>query len=1126
MRIKFKPVLAILLTCALSSPTVHIPLSKLKSEYSAAEESEQKVDITPDIYFLGTCYLDAYATGKQGSKIVYKAKIGNSEKYVGGTAANSTKDKIENWSSSYSTTIKIPKKVGQYEISGIEFVRDFNLDKPLGFLNNKRVSIDDLISASSNASLKPKTDIAFSHDGKPAIFINSVTEDGQGAVYQMNDTTLHTDKFTYASKNYNISPVYNSQSSTALLSLTTNWLTDSSFANPDGDNWTSQTNFKQMMEDAEDIWTNAALNCDYYKEGGPIPAATLKKYFQLSFTPSGDSYYKYLANYMKDKNISALNEDGTPYMSIHSHTNSFLKWQEYWDDYFTGGGDGTPGSVDAAWFKLWEGTYTANVTDKNDTLRIYHPYIIKLKVKSTPTDLELISSKSTNKSQGTCDAYYDKGFIYVKAVGNALSLQDKAKPIKETVKLTLENQTYSAFNNYQGLISEQPLSLNKPVDYIKSGSTITTINSKLEGDIGYKDSYIRFPVKTAPMDQKIKVKLYINSDQNPMESTFDNNPWETEVIIPALTPDLIAQKIIYSYTNNKKGSKAKVNLNLFTKDEGFDKVLSYVANHKDTPVQYKIWLDGSLIKQQNYTHAFLTGLKSRTDTFYTGTFTDSKPSYKVKVELHINPLHHFPTEEKTFGNNKITQEFTISMDKDPEPLPDYPNIPKFTNNEECIYLDKNNPQTDSMMLFTKGTFTSKHTTAKPQPYPDSSQLQWVATPPDVITEVPAGLNWGKPSSIDWKPVFPEKGIDGWVTTSPYESTGGCSYCSYDPDTLDMYFEYLRDYQCAASFIGWNTEEFQASDGKSYTVVNNGQIQLYRICVREVSNNKKCKSNCCYADLSQNHVTYSSKELHGHHSHSHSVPTGCSSSCSDDCKGGHTTTCYHNICEVKGNSCPESCSGDSLCGTTYSNENPVHYHQHTEYRLEFAASVDLDFNVKINKPSTKVVDYGTGDKITRAGYGIVTNITNVPYVTDYQMPTVSGQFGTYTIRHFGSSAVVKTPATNKKKPYLISLLKGTQTASPFDKAFENYPNPQSIRNYKEIFVDIDYPDGDFPVYFEILYRPDGFKPAKYQYMTPAEQQLYNKYKNKLQVGLGICEAQKITVKGNVWDDSWTHPTAQS
>ena len=146
-----------------------------------------------------------------------------------------------------------------------------------------------------------------------------------------------------------------------------------------------------------------------------------------------------------------------------------------------------------------------------------------------------------------------------------------------------------------------------------------------------------------------------------------------------------------------------------------------------------------------------------------------------------------------------------------------------------------------------------------------------------------------------------------------------------------------------------------------------------------------------------------------------------------------------------------------------------------------------YNVELGTPTVKAVDYMTGDKITRAGYGISTPTTNLSFTTDYDTALVQAapQHGAFNLKRQEGEAYVRTPATNKVKPYLVSKLDIKSPSIPFDKQFYNTENPTSVQRSRLIFTDIDYPDGQFPVYFAVKY-PISFTAVPNQYLPAAEQ----------------------------------------
>lgn len=145
-----------------------------------------------------------------------------------------------------------------------------------------------------------------------------------------------------------------------------------------------------MMEDAKSIWV-------------PIPSEKV-----LGKTGVA------AADYARARKIKS-DSQGT-----YSKATNYDDWRSCWKDYYKGGGSAQITSEDV-WNRLWNGTYALKDDEGKqqlgDTLRIYNPYIIKLKLKQKAIekdDLELVGSPdSTNESteKGSCEAYYRKGYI-------------------------------------------------------------------------------------------------------------------------------------------------------------------------------------------------------------------------------------------------------------------------------------------------------------------------------------------------------------------------------------------------------------------------------------------------------------------------------------------------------------------------------------------------------------------------------------------------------------------------------------------------------------------------------------------------------------------------------------------
>lgn len=1097
---KVKAVLAsIAVASSLLLPITYNSYSSNQAYKAAGATVEEGEEVTA--YMIQSPYADAVAKyGSNGSSDPYYVLSDNS--YVNGSKEESRKSKLPSWKTTYKpASISIPKKVGGYEVIGVEKVEALNNTTGVPMLNNAKITLEHL-KQYGGYSGKVYKEGPFYVNNQPAIVVSTVQDDSMNS----------TGKFDYQATSFSVSYIYNESSRSLAATITTNWKAKQTDDNKEGETWTNETGFAQMMEDAKTIW----MGIDPAKVMNKTGVAKADQARARKPYPESDVQGKY------------------------SKANNFGDWKAYWQDYYKGGGSATISSTDV-WYKLWNGTYDLKDDEGKqqfgNTLRIYNPYIIKLKLKQKEkkqTDLELVGSPgstNSNLTKGKCTAEYRKGYLYVKVVGNAVSLENPSTPPNSGVSIEMSS-TANHINQLKGTISPQKLEKDKPVNYAEAGSSISPTSSSIEGSISTEGPYFKIPIKQTEsgQPQKVKIKLFINPTKSPTESTYDNNPWEADVDIPAEIPDLIAHKITHSYSGNKVGSSAKVNLQLVTKDKGFENLQSYVASHKDTKVIYKVWIDGSTVKNENYTHEFLKGTVLKNVTFQTPTFTESKLEYRVKVLLHINPDRNLPTKEETFTNNKLEIEFIIraSVPK-PPPAPD-PEYPKFTRSEDCVFLDKNSPKTNSVILYNMGTYQQVHNISNPKEtkWPTNSEIYWNS----VKTSVPLGMNWGQMQEGSWEAVYPEYGKNGWGTLSPPDTTGGCSYCEYDAGAVwyKEYTDFLNDYKCKATFKYWDTDKFQQSKGSNKTEIKNGSCYNLRMNYREVGNKKICEGNCCDGDTTINGCPYNSRSLHGHHTDTYTVSVSCSSSCSESCSGGHTETRTHRQCEVGSSKC-------SVCGGGPYGKNPKHCHSHGEYRLEYLTYVTLTFNVKIyDNPTVKVVDYGSGQKITRAGYGISTQIQEVDYATDYKNSGVAPhQYGDYPIKPFASKSIVKTPANNERPKkaggngvYLISRLEQKGGAEPFAKKFINVPNKKAeqkgLNGFKEVYTDVDYPNGDLPVLFQVYYQPLNFQPPrKKEWMTPKERQLTEQYGNKLKKGLGVCAEDKIAIKGNIWDDAWTHPT---
>ena len=1070
-----------------------LSLASLNNDYHATDTNDRE---EIEVYLLGSGYADAYPTARINGIPYYEFGGG----LAGSNKVNSTLDNADKWRKyDYTIDKQIPKKVGKYDVLEVEYIKPFSLGQH---------TIDDL-KDSLTWDMKPKQGIFSNNE---AIVFNGVWN-GEAVVYPVNEKEKEV--YDYAASQYTFSQPTIKDDKVS-FKVNTNWEAQQTADNLSGELWNSFDKLQKVMNDAKDIIDNILAKeyptrAEYTKN--MLNSSFIKKADYLSSNPgSGISTRHKPASDFDTTNHKCVSrvcfkEGHKQYKSQISSTTDYETWRNYWSNYTVPGGlPGHEGDSEYSWNSLWNGTYMDKASDGAPNVRVYQPYVIKLKV-SAGVDLEMTDNS---------DAYYKNGYLYVKAVARNLK-SAKAEEI-DNVDFSITNKTVMNFNTYEGKSDDFKLPVGKEIDLIGNNINIKNISGITE--VSKEGSYLKFPIKPHDQEQTLVIRLEINKDKKPEEVDYDNNLWRKEITIPSQKPDLIASNIYHSATNTQVGQSPKVNINYVTTDKDFDKNKSYLEEREDSPVMTQVWVDGNLHSKTFHTHPLTSGVYTEVKPITLPPFTNSKKQYTIKVQLHINPTEDMPDFEKTYNNNMIEKTFIIKAEEKPKLPESDPELPKFTNMETCIYLDKDKPQTDSKLLISMGTFKVKHQTPKPGTWPDGSEISWKAG-----ESAPPRMNPGVPS-VEWKAAFPEKGKNGWVTLASEGETGGCNWCLYDPATYDFYLEFLREYQATATFASWDTQQFQQSKGTVFKVVDKGTIKYLRIVSKQASNTKPCEGMCCTQDRTQNNEYYSPSELHKHHTHSHSYEVTVYCDDDEDCDG-HTESrnCYQRIHEVQGDSCPSSCHGNSLCGVTYSNKNPIHYHPHTEYRLEYAAEVTLTYNVKLNKIDSKVMDYGTGDKITRAGYGISTPVNDVTYVTDYSTELIEndGDYGQFSIKPIKGQAYVKTPATNKTKPYLITRLEANGVSAPFIRKWRNIENQASPMKYREIFTDVDYPDtNQFPVYYTIMYLPDDFSPAPSQYLTSAEQQLLTKHP-RLKPALGICDKDTIVIKGNMWNDSWTRPT---
>ena len=1100
----------------------------------------------PDVFIRGSGYVDAFTAGRNANGEVYY-KTSDSSGIVGSSPESSTYQNFAQWSNhNYSIQVPIPKTIGGYEVTGIEYVKKLSINEDLDYLGGNYVERQDIMNSLYDTSLEPKQNSPFNVSGNGAILINGVDSGGNGYVNDGNKWwNAVMSPFNNTSRDYTLDYAFNESSRILNLDISASWTIIGNLANESGAPMTFGDEMARLVDSRLDI-INGVI-----RDNG-ITGSDIANYFGVSEEEYNSNSDKYQAEFViahpdltYDPSIGSggdyedheTDRYGESHYSSEGYPRSYAEWRSSMASLLIPGGlPGHEGDADYTWNSLFDGTYWEKLGDNSNNyddpdgsvgnndhsnVRCYQPYIIKLQVKKI-IDLELTSD---------CDAKVDNNAILVKAVGNAIELPAGETSVDETIKITIKNNTFPEVNCYQGMISAQALQKGSPVDYFGAGSGVSTIASTLRGAPGASGSYMSFPVEPREVDQMVTISMYINSDKTPKEGNWDNNPWETTVIIPAQKPDLIASGVTYTVTGNKIGSSATVNLKLATADKDFDLVPSIAAATPNSKVTAKVWVDGVLTKSEDYLHPIPVGDFYQTTTFNTGVFTTDKIAYYCEVELEINPNKNQPTSEATFTNNKIRTQFVIVVEPDELPPPDGVDPPKFTNVDGCITVSGSNPSTDSATLFTMGTFEMAHKVDLPSGYPTSSEINWVKLKDrDLSTDpIPDRLNAGVPN-VRYDAAFPGKGRDGWITITDPDAEG-CNYCKYDTDRsiYNFYQQFMSEYQCAATFAAYDITGFQESESEE--VIDTGTVKYLRFNTRTVTNAQPCYGNCCKASTQRNAMTYVARDIHGHHSHDHPYST------TDAAGAPVTRQCENKVCEIAPYSCYGECDHNgtkySRChteyspGIEYSNANPVHYHSHTEVRLEYAAAVNLTFNVKLYDASTKAVDYMTGDRVTRAGYGIATPISNLRYATDYATSYLNASekdFGDFKVKTVPYCAYVRTPATNKPAPYLVTKLQAANMIAPFPTKYDNIPNPKSVMKSRLIFTDIDYPDTDnFPVLYSLVFDVQNFKPGNISYLSAAEQGNYNNYvaTGKTKAKLGLCLSNSIAIRGNAWNDSWTH-----
>lgn len=1112
MNKKARSLIIMSLALVLTLPTACLLNKQLNVAYHAEEQTEDNEEILPDVYFIGSGYTDAYPCGKVGEDIYYQ--INQTGNLVNTTKQNSTYAQKNSWKNyTVARSIKIPEKVGVYNVIGVEDVKPLAIDAPFPF-TGKTITYQDIIDITHNTTLTPKAGTPFSQDDGTALVYNNT----DGSLTPYKEEVIYTNRFTYSASKYSFETDYNETKRSLMLKCTTNWSCKSSEQNKNGDLWGSKPGLKPVAKDANEILNNIIVDNDKALYPGP---SELQSVLGLSFLPTAatdPSLTACYARYYDKKGASAVDTNGAVVKSQVSKAYNKASWYKYWSSYIVPGGllvNGVVQSTQFSWDRLWDGTYFNYLQAGEQNIRAYQPYVVKLKVSTRGLDLEACGSQSKDVNYYTCDAFYEKGYLYVKPLGNAVTLPAGTEFVESPMHLTITNESGKNVNTIEGEFSPQKLKVNKIVNYVKDGSEFKVTNSHLNGSVSNKDDYLRIPIAVGEENQKLTVQLEVNQAKDPEEVTYINNIWKREILIPGTSPDLSAEHILYKIDNNKIGSNPTVALTLITGDKDFDKILSYVENSPHSPTLYKIYVDGSLIQSNVYNHPIGSNPYRHTVTFQPGVLTNTKPSYRVKVELNINPNRNVPSKEQTFDNNYKVREFLIPSqggtvpyiytDEDPKPPEDPvdPQLPKFTNMEECVWLDKNSPSTNSVLLLKGGTFelnytaSSSGTFANADAPPSGSEVAWIKEG----TSPKQGLNWGKIVGLTYDRAWSDAGASGtgWMSHRPREGefvetpgAGPCSKCAWNQAWLDKANEILARGNYYLSSTNWNAQRFAQSQGSDHTVTGdwNTTYPYYRVSTRERVNAVYCHSNCCYGVKQGAGENAEPRDVE---LHQHITVTGTRTNPDT----GKSETYEEEVCVGK---------------------SPKHHHTHEEWRLERLSGVTMQYNIAMQNMSTKTSDYGTGDKLFRAGYGVSAAINSAPYITDLQPATASGDYGAFVVKKPSEQACVKTPAVNKKKPFLITRLEG-------DKGNFSLPeNPKSVMKYKELFADVDYPDGDFPVIYELMLTVNGFKPWDKQYLPAGEAALMDRFCN-LPKRPGMCKTDHLTVKGNVWDDEWTHPTGE-
>ena len=723
-------------------------------------------------------------------------------------------------------------------------------------------------------------------------------------------------------------------------------------------------------------------------------------------------------------------------------------WRTAWSKSYIVGGDNN--YQNKAFADMFNGNYSPN----REEYRTYTPYLVKFKVKVPPTNLKMPYNVSygVNPNKAT----FEDGYLHIRPVAVLDAHKSNKAKVPAQITLTVKNRTNPGTNEFSGTIPYQELELKKPINYMDK-ITKPIQGSGMKPIVG-KDT-LDFKIEQTDREQELYIRMEVNPENVPQEPERKDNVWETIVKIPANNVDLIAQDIEVEATNpTPDWGQICTNILLTTAAKGTANNQVILNKYPTSDVKAEIWVDGAQRKDLTKETRHQLHMESMTNTVYLCLPNDpNKPGYNVKVKLVINENRNQPPGEKTYNNNIIEETFFIPTIKKPEEPPKKEDIedpelilPMYDEESYKCYLPKNTKTGQrEQILYSIGSMTHTHM-ASAVSWEDASGNR--VPPAQSLKE----LNWGKPLSWGFSRVH------GW-------------HCpDEDSNVPDCCYQYIRDNQKATGFSWWDKNDFQRSRGATQTVKYEAPILKLAIETRTVRDHEICNSDCCYG--------YGTG-----HMHDTEERTGTSYCSSKDCEGHEYT---YTVCVGRA---------------------PSHYHSHTEYSVSSRTSVRLEHNIRANNPSAKTVDHATGEKWTRAGYGIYSTL-NYSYTTDLKTPNRN-------CCSWGAEAYLFMPHLNKELPHRIVPMEAKDNSSPFPRSFQTAENKKSLQNYRKQFVDVDYPDKNMVVHYRYKLKAPGFEPTKYP--TSQEQRLKSMFPHA-NAALGACVDDSIRIEGNMWDDVWVHP----